>query len=323
MKLTDSKSYNIQILRGLSIIAVVFIHNTPVGLAQIWCRPFLNFSVGLFLFLSGMLSNVYRWNPQKRILKVAIPYIIWTLIYVVIGNIKTLSSIPVSYLNDLLTGRSAAIMYYIFVYCEFTLLTPLIDKLARSKYKYFGFAIAPIEIICMRLIPLIVGYEINKYVSIVMGISCLGWFAYYYLGYLLGNNMIELNLSIFKISFLFVSAIVLQILEGYWYLLMGETNCGTQLKLTSILAGVLFAILSFRFVNSGKNPNIKILYLLGNNSFGIYFSHLAVMSILIHIPYYTKFVIYPFNAIIAIIVSLACVFIGKKLLGKYSKYLAL
>lgn len=50
MEMTSDKSYKIQMLRGLAIIAVVFIHNTPSGLAQVYFRTFLNFSVGLFLF---------------------------------------------------------------------------------------------------------------------------------------------------------------------------------------------------------------------------------------------------------------------------------
>ena len=32
-EISESKSYRIQVLRGLAIIAVVFIHNTPVGMA--------------------------------------------------------------------------------------------------------------------------------------------------------------------------------------------------------------------------------------------------------------------------------------------------
>ncbi len=68
----DICSYKIQALRGIAIIAVVFIHNTPMGGYQIWCRPFLNFAVGLFLFLSGFLSNNINYNPQKRVKKVFI-----------------------------------------------------------------------------------------------------------------------------------------------------------------------------------------------------------------------------------------------------------
>ena len=57
MKMSKEKSYKIQMLRGLAIIAVVVIHNIPSELAQVWCRPLVNFAVGLFLFLSGFLFH--------------------------------------------------------------------------------------------------------------------------------------------------------------------------------------------------------------------------------------------------------------------------
>ena len=164
-KLTDSQSNNIQILRGLAIAAVVFIHNTPEGLAQVYCRPFFNFAVGLFLLLSGMLSNKNNWKPQKRIIKVAIPYMLWSLVYVILYNYKTPATLFVCYLKNLFTGKAAAPMYYVFVYSEFMLLIPLIDGLAKSRYKYMGFLIGPTEIICMRLLPLLTGCRINKYIE--------------------------------------------------------------------------------------------------------------------------------------------------------------
>lgn len=80
--------------------------------------------------------------------------------------------------------------------------------------------------------------------------------------------------------------------------------------------------MSYEFVNSNKF-NLKILRLLGDNSFGIYFSHLAVMSVLGQIPFYSEYIFYPVNAIIAVFVSLLCVLVGKKILGRYAKYLAL
>ncbi len=322
-QITDNKSYRIQVLRGLAIIAVVLIHNTPAGIAQVWCRPFINFSVGMFLFLSGLLSGAGRWNPRKRILKVIIPYIIWTFIYVLIKNIKNPAQIPIAYIINLITAESAAVMYYVFVYCEFTLLIPLIDKLAKTKFRWIGFVITPIEIITMRLIPLVSGYEVNKYVRIIMGISCLGWFTYYYLGYLLGNGYIEVKATTSRIMMMWLGAIVLQILEGYWYFSMGESNCGTQVKLSSILAGVLFCLLAYKYLNTENTPAPKILHFLGDNSFGIFFSHLAVMSVLSHIPYFNDFVVYPFNAIVTIAITVLCIVIGKRVLGKYAKYLAL
>lgn len=170
----NSVSNKIQILRGLAIVAVVFIHNTPGGISQVVFRPFLNFSVGLFLFMSGMLSNAEKWNPKNRILKVIIPYSIWTLIYVVISSYSTPLQIPLLFIKELVLGNAAAIMYFIFVYCEFTLLIPLIDKLARSKYRYLGFVITPIEIIVMRLIPMLVDIDFNGYIAAARNLSCLG-----------------------------------------------------------------------------------------------------------------------------------------------------
>jgi methyl-accepting chemotaxis protein len=49
---------------------------------------------------------------------------------------------------------------------------PLIDKLAKSKFKYLGFVIAPFEIIFMRTIPLMTDcYEINSSLDNINSIS--------------------------------------------------------------------------------------------------------------------------------------------------------
>lgn len=118
--------------------------------------------------------------------------------------------------------------------------------------------------------------------------------------------------------------IVLQILEGFWYYSMGEQNCGTQGKLSAILSGALFVLLAYKYIESDKEMSCKYktLHLLGDCSFGIYFSHIAVMAVLNKIPHYTTVIIFPFNAIIAVAISCVCVLLGKKILGKYGKYVA-
>lgn len=321
-KLASVQSYKVQLVRGLSIIAVVAIHNTPGGVFQVWCRPFLNFAVGTFLFLSGMLSSVDRWNPKKRTTKVVIPYAIWTLVYSLLNNIHAISKLPLEYMKNLITGNSAAIMYYVFVYCELTLLLPLIDKLARSKYRFVGFLISPLEIVIMRLLPLVVHVTLNPYVLIIRSISCVGWFIYYYLGYLIGNDLIKIEIHK-KVLWAFWSvSIILQILEGYGYLSLHESNCGTQLKLTAILTGIIFNLILYRFISSDCLLQMNYLYALGNYSFGIYFSHMAIMTVLNHIPYYSKFVKFPVNVLVTLLISCLCVWIGKRILGKKSKYIA-
>lgn len=319
------KSYKIQLLRGLAIIAVILIHSTPGGLMQVYVRPFLNFAVGLFLFLSGLLTTNQNWHPQKRLKKILIPYVLWTLIYVALTNYQSGYMLPVIYFKKLLTGQSAAIMYFIFVYAELTLMVPVIDKLAHSKYKFLGLLISPIEIIFMRTIPILSGYQFNDFFSTVMSISFLGWFTYYYLDYLLGNNLIGLKFPTIRLVFVYMISIVLQIFEGLLYYNIGVENCGTQLKITSLFSGILLILLSYKYISSNNSEQIKenkILKLLGDYSFGIYFSHLAVMMILNKIPSYSTYIIYPLNALMTCIFCILCVFIGRTILGKHHGLLA-
>jgi len=223
----------------------------------------------------------------------------------------------------LITGKSASMMYYIFVYCQFTLLIPIIDKLAKSRYKYLGFIITPIEILFMRTIPMMTNlYEFSSYLNIIKSVSCLGWFTYFYLGYLFGNNLVKTNFNLKCWGILLGLSILLQFADGYWQYSKGIVNCGTQLKLSAIFTGVCFVIFVYKFINSCKGYNNKILEILGDNSFAIYFSHIAVMTVLSFVPFY-KNIIYPFNAVIVIIVNMFLIFLGKIILKKYAKYLAL
>ena len=170
------------------------------------------------------------------------------------------------------------------------------------------------------------GYEINPYISIIISVSCLSWLIYFYLGYLMGNGMLEIKSSTKKLFLALIVTIVLQMLEGYWYWSMGDSNCGTQLKLSSLFTGTVFAILAFRFIENyevQKNKTTNIMKYIGDISFGIYFSHLAVMMVFRHIPFYLSVDVFPLNGIITLIVSAVCIIIGRKIFGKYSKYLAL
>lgn len=132
---------NIQALRGLAIIAVVLIHTCPSGLSQVFVRPFLNFAVAMFIFLSGYLTKTENedWIHfiKKRCLRVMIPYIVWTIIY-------TLPSFSFQKLAfNLVTTKSAYTLYYVFVYIQLVILTPLLCKVAYSNPKWVVGLISP------------------------------------------------------------------------------------------------------------------------------------------------------------------------------------
>lgn len=325
IKVTEEMSDKIQILRGGAIVAVVLIHNTPLGISQVLCRPFLNFAVGLFLFLSGFLTDYRKYNPYKRIRKVAIPYIIWTIIYAALNNAGTPEKIPTQLIKNLIAGNGAAVMYYIWVYCELTILVPLIDKLSNSKFKWIIFAISPIEIILMHTIPVVLSIELNKYIAMIMGLSCVGWFDYYYLGYLLGNGKLELRISREKLIVLYFLSVILQIFEGYYYFSIGLTNCGTQMKLSAVFTILVVSMLAYEFLLKSDGIRCKLHKLLktiGDNSFGVFFSHLAIMHLLQLVPAYRVIDIYPINGCIVLAIAITLSIAIHKLFGKYSVYLA-
>ena len=136
----SSRNQSIQIFRAIAIIAVVLIHTTPGGEWQVFCKPFINFAVATFIFLSGYLTKIDNDNwlafYRKRIVRVAVPYLIWTLLY---GLLDTPSVNVVSLVKNLLCANASTTLYYVFVYIQFVLLTPLLGMLAKSRFRFTGW----------------------------------------------------------------------------------------------------------------------------------------------------------------------------------------
>lgn len=316
----------IQIFRALSIIAVVLIHTTPSGEWQVFCRPFINFSVATFLFLSGYLTKIENndWLAfcKKRILRVIIPYIIWTILYTLPSILSDNSILILA--KNLVTAKAEGTLYYIFVYIQFVLITPWLSRLGKSKFRHWGWVIAPISLVIFKYIALITRCESNAVVSLFWSNACLGWFSFYYLGLLLGNRIIKPQYSLNTLTLLYLVSIALQMAEGHVWLLLGEANCGSQMKLTSLFTSTLFILIAYTVLNK---PNFdiknKILRSLGDYSFGIYLCHIMIMKILNHAPYYSA-VPYPLTAMIVILISLGCCYSCNKACGdKISGWLGL
>lgn len=78
----------IQAVRGLAIAAVVLIHCLPQEAASVALRPFLNYSVAAFIFISGYLTSRRKVaGPamflRRRFSKIAVPYMIWNTVYLI------------------------------------------------------------------------------------------------------------------------------------------------------------------------------------------------------------------------------------------------
>ena len=305
----------IQFFRALSIIAVVIIHTSPSGEWQVFGRPFINFGVATFLFLSGYLTKIENDNwyafAKKRILRVLIPYVVWTILYTLQkgGDMLLIA-------KNLIIADSAGMMYYILVYIQFVLLTPWLGRLAKSKYRHLGWLVAPISTIIFVYYGLLTGVELHVYARIFWSDACLRWFTFYYLGLLLGNRIIHPDYSLKTLTILYVASIVLQMAEGYGWFLLGEDNCGSQIKLSSFLTSTLFLLIVYTILSRPyRDVKSRFFRLLGDYSFGIYLCHIMVMTILDKVPYYTVLP-WPLTSATVVLVSLGCCYMGDKICGE-------
>lgn len=298
------KDQKIQIFRALAIIAVVMIHTTPAGEWQIFCKPFINFAVAAFIFLSGYLTKAENddWMGfyRRRIMRVAVPYVIWTAIYSIPDMI---SGGAVALLKNLLSANANVSLYYIFVYIQFVLLTPLIARLAKSRYSFLGWLVSPVSVIIFKYYGLFAGVELNKHVALLWSDLCLGWFTFYYLGLMLGNRIIDRQFNLRNLVILYIASIMLQMGEGYVWSLYDMTGCGSQLKLSSLLTSAVAMLIMYALLQNNKwQPRNSLLTAIGDNSFGIYLCHLMVMDILDYIPYYSS-IPFPVNSLIVVFLS--------------------
>ena len=308
------KNNLVQIFRAFAIIAVVMIHSTPMGMTQVVCRPLINFAVATFLFLSGYLTKTENdhWGAfcKRRVTRVAIPYILWTVMLTLgSGNLRQLP-------HNLLTAQAAGPLYYLLVYMQFVVLTPLLGKLARSRYQFLGWLVAPTALVVFKYYCMLTGQDEPSHASLLMKDSCLGWFTFYYLGLLLGNRIIEKHYQLKMLIVLYVLSLILQMAEGYGWMMLGDGNYGTQLKLSALLSSTLFLLIIYQLLNSRFDVRSRFLRLIGDYSFGIYLCHILVQKALTgHVAWHNA-IPYPVNAVIILLISLGCCVIGHRLCGE-------
>ena len=290
--------------RGMAIIAVVMIHATPAGQWQIFCKPFINFAVAAFIFLSGYLTKTDNDNWFKfytrRVSRVLVPYVIWTVIY----SIPDIRSAGLSaLLKNLLCANATTTLYYIFVYIQFVLLTPLLGKLAKSPYRHLGWLIAPLSVILFKYIPVFGGIEQGKHIQLFWNDACLGWFTFYYLGLILGNRINDRKFNVRNLAILYCASLLLQMAEGYLWYKTDPAGCGSQLKLTSILSSSIFILLMYSvLLNRNHHPKSRLLCMIGDYSFGIYLVHMMFLKLLETFDLY-NLIPYPINSIVVLAIS--------------------
>lgn len=209
---------------------------------------------------------------RKRLSKTLAPYVLWSVFYfVALGNGN-----PLILVKDLVTGAAAAQMYYLLVYAQLVVLTPLLYRLLKS-YRVILYAVTP-AILIVREACAWAGYSI-PYLSAFFAT----WLIYYLLG--LEWKRIQTRLSQVGMARIVIAAalaMAFQLASAAAWNAYGNFDIATsQLKLTSMASSI--CIIALLMLASGKARNrlasCRLIVHLGNASFGIYLSHIAVLAV--------------------------------------------
>ena len=313
----------IQIVRTIAICSVIAIHTVGGNPYEIYMRPFMNFGVGTFLFLSGFLTpeiKDIKTFYKKRILRVLIPYAIWSmLLCLVYGNYS-------KFWFHLLTFRQSSIYYYIFVYLQITLLAPLLLKIMETRAVWSILLVSPLAIAGESIWALTGHYLI--YPDNIN--NCFVWMSFFYLGMLFRKQKIRHKTSCGKWGIALVLTMVLEICEGRFWLSFGREDLSTtQVKLSAMLVTLCVCMLVYVYITQEKPPKqslrsmrrIEIFMLdVGNSSFGIYLIHPLFLYLLKH----RMSLAFPISTFVVLGISYAVVKAGQHILGKkVGRYLGL
>lgn len=87
---------------------------------------------------------------RKRILKVVGPYCVWSALYILLSGRESI----IGLMKDLLTGGAAPQMYYLLVYAQLMLLTPLLIKHLETK-RILLYSVTPVVLVIWELVGLL------------------------------------------------------------------------------------------------------------------------------------------------------------------------
>lgn len=261
----------IQALRGLAIAAVVLIHCLPESPASVALRPFLNWSVALFLFLSGALTTeerVLRGGViRRRLSKVAAPYLVWSAIYLAANPPQSV----LGAVRALVTGGASWQMYYLLVYAQLVAFTPLLFRLLR-RFRLFLYAVTPCVLVVWEALA-VLGVDAPS-------ISFLfpAWLVYYLFGLEWHKWCDVLQRKRALLFMVTVFALALQVTAGFAWASHGDYGMATtQLKMTNmasslcVCASLMLLPKEMKTRLSGSGAIVR----LGDFSFGIYLVHMA------------------------------------------------
>lgn len=309
--LTDVSSFFIQIIRVIAIIQVILIHVAAIilvdpnisspGKLVWWIGDIIDSTarsaVPLFFMVSGMLLlNPLRIEEiqvflRKRITRIGVPSIFWSLFYAFWLHSNHFSALVEDWpglAKELVKALLGVPIYYhlwfMYVILALYLVTPLLRLYILSSDKNNRIYFVIIWFIATS------SFSISRTVGVysVVDIGTFtGYIGYFSLGYILHDILLNKRQFMIVIA-AFISSVVFTIYSTYWFTINKHSQLETitynYLYPNIIVMSICLFLLLRTIFNSNRVrfPMVirKSIKLISNLSFGIYFVHVAVLEIL-------------------------------------------
>jgi surface polysaccharide O-acyltransferase-like enzyme len=325
----------LDVLNVFACFCVIVLHSTtkyfhPDG-SKPWyfslmLQSFCICAVPLFFMLSGAKLLEYRQKYStktfliKRLLRILIPFIIWSIIYL-IWKLETSPVVikgPIDLANMFLKNQILQIFWFFYALIPMYLCIPFLSLMAQPKYKRLMLLFCAFGFFNMGIIPVVIRFTHLDFGPLTIPIagSCL---AYLVMGWLIKNENMDIKWRRVIYAAGVVSCALIFILTAV--LTKGRDQTDRVFVTTNSIFTIILAVsifLFFKHMNLNKlasgKPN-KILRLLSSASFGVYLVQMLIISIIHKIPFINEFSpLYSiFGSITVYIVCVAIVTLVRKI----------
>lgn len=325
----DSRIIQLDYIRSLAIIFVIFIHSMGfINTIQVFEEAYfvrvildsiIYSGVPLFVMLSGALllgkqEHILQFF-RKRFKRILTPFILWslliyTILYIQDGG-RSIHQFLLTYIYKTLTTGVYGIYWYIYLIIGLYLITPILRKVCQDK------------ISCLYTIIIIFVLYIIQYLFPDVSIckrfasSNLLYIGYYIAGYAISflfklhKRYKEVILSLFICILLYISSRIILDIYNIRVTYINDI-------LTIIISILIYSVLMNIKIES-KCFN-RITSFISKTSYGIYLTHFVFISILVKFQFIRiiPVVIEPFVMVILVLICelILMYFITKTKLNK-------
>lgn len=279
----------IRIICALSVLGIhitsryIYQYDTAFILNQLfrYCVPIFVILSGYFLFYSD--SDKINSNGKtiffKRLKKILVPYIIWTLVYLLYENRHSIGELRnLNYLKIFLTGHNH--LYFFIIILQLYLIYPILKKLFEKGLGRNTLIISIIISFYFQLSIYLYKFGINILPYVIIKYSYLlfpTWLIYFVFGmYYAKNKSLKLKIKspiIYSVWLISLIGLIIEskITETFAY------SVKPSIIIYSFISFYAFMTLVKSFNTSKRNKEIKYL---DNMTLNFYLSHPLIMLLL-------------------------------------------